>query len=453
MEKAQRIHLREDFWVTLLCAATDALLVWTALNLVSLTRLATLPSVDLAELQRDRIMIVLLYLASGKVAGAFEALRLTDRFDSMYFAGIALLSTGVLAFLSVALLPRDFIAISRREIALGIVMAGVLVAVWRSLATELALRFGALYRAFLVLGSETEGRRLAEVLASSKSLAADARYLDATARTAEFSADTEAETMPRHDAIICLEENSSGDFMDLLAFCESHCRRTFVFPSLSDALLFQHSKLLAVGGVPLIEVTTRTMGGGYMQIKRVIDIVAAIVGLLLTAPLCVAVAFAIKRESDGAVFYTQERMGLGGRVFNIYKFRTMVEDAEALTGPVLAVNKDPRATPLGRVLRKHRIDEIPQLFNVLKGDMSLVGPRPERPFFHEEFSKELPLFDRRLLVRPGVTSLSHVLGSYASNPAIRLRYDLIYIGTLSLLTDLNILFNTVRVVLGGKGAH
>jgi exopolysaccharide biosynthesis polyprenyl glycosylphosphotransferase len=453
MEKVPRKPLREDLWVTLLCAATDALLVWYALNLATLTRIATLPAVDLDALQRDRIVMVLLYLVSGKVAGSFEALRLTDRFDSVYYAGIAIVSTGVLAFLSVAILPRDFIVISRREIAIGILIAGVFLAAWRYLATELAVRFGALYRAFLVLGSETEGRRLAEVLTKSKSLAADARYLDEAARTAEFPHDSPPETRPRHDAIICLEENSAGDFIGLVAFCEEHCRRTFVFPSLSDALLFQHSKLLAVGGVPLIEVTTRTMGGGYMQIKRAMDVAAAVMGILITAPLCLAVAFAIKRDSPGPAFYTQERIGLGGKRFNIYKFRTMVEDAEEETGPVLAVRNDPRTTPLGRVLRQHRIDEIPQLFNVLKGDMSLVGPRPERPFFHEQFSKEMPLFDRRLLVRPGVTSLSHVLGSYGTNPAIRLRYDLIYIGTLSFLTDLNILFNTVRVVLGGKGAH
>ena len=118
-----------------------------------------------------------------------------------------------------------------------------------------------------------------------------------------------------------------------------------------------------------------------------------------------------------------------------------------------AAANDARVTPVGGFLRKHRVDELPQLINVLKGDMSLIGPRPERPHFHEEFCRQWPLFKRRLAVRPGVTSLSHVLGSYDSNPGDRLRYDLMYISSVSLVTDVKILVATVRVVLGAKGAQ
>ena len=119
----------------------------------------------------------------------------------------------------------------------------------------------------------------------------------------------------------------------------------------------------------------------------------------------------------------------------------------------LKITEDPRITRVGKVLRQFSLDEFPQLINVLKGDMSLIGPRPERPHFHDEFSKTLPLFERRLGVRPGVTSLSHVLGSYSSEPSDRLRYDLIYMSSMSLFTDLRILVATIRVVLGAKGAR
>ena len=146
-------------------------------------------------------------------------------------------------------------------------------------------------------------------------------------------------------------------------------------------------------------------------------------------------------------------MGRHGRTFNLYKFRSMRTDAEAATGAVWASANDDRVTPIGRFIRKHRIDEIPQLINVLKGDMSLIGPRPERPKFHAEFCEQWPLFDRRLEVRPGVTSLSHVLGSYSSKPEDRLRYDLMYISSLSPLNDFRIALATVRVVLGAKGAQ
>jgi lipopolysaccharide/colanic/teichoic acid biosynthesis glycosyltransferase len=131
----------------------------------------------------------------------------------------------------------------------------------------------------------------------------------------------------------------------------------------------------------------------------------------------------------------------------------MFIDAEKTTGPVWAAKDDPRVTPVGRFLRAKRLDEIPQLWNILRGDMSLVGPRPERPFFVEEFSKELPLFRLRTMVRPGLTSLSHVMGRYDSAPAHRLLYDLIYIRNLSFMLDVRIIIDTVKVVLTGRGAQ
>jgi exopolysaccharide biosynthesis polyprenyl glycosylphosphotransferase len=218
-------------------------------------------------------------------------------------------------------------------------------------------------------------------------------------------------------------------------------------------LFFRHGKLLAIGGVPLIEVSNRQLFSPYAYLKRSVDIATAGAGLLLALPLCVVTALAVKFTSPGPIFYSQERMGLNGRRFRIYKFRSMVSGAEDRTGPVWAQANDARVTPVGRFIRKHRIDEVPQLFSVLKGDMSLIGPRPERPVFHEEFCQKWPYFERRLAVRPGVTSLSHVLGSYSSNPDDRLRYDLMYISSLSFMLDVKILVATVRVVLGAKGAQ
>ncbi len=187
--------------------------------------------------------------------------------------------------------------------------------------------------------------------------------------------------------------------------------------------------------------------------KRSVDILTASAGHLMTSPICIATALAVKFSSPGPIFYSQERMGLNGKHFNLYKFRSMVTDAEQQTGPVWARVNDDRVTPVGRFIRKHRVDEIPQLLNVLKGDMSLIGPRPERPHFHEEFCAKWPLFARRLAIRPGVTSLSHVLGSYDSDPEDRLRYDLMYISSFSPVVDMKILVATVRVVLGAKGAQ
>ena len=134
------------------------------------------------------------------------------------------------------------------------------------------------------------------------------------------------------------------------------------------------------------------------------------------------------------------------KIFNLYKFRTMVENAERHTGPVLATEKDIRITPLGRVLRASRIDELPQLFNVLKGDMSIVGPRPERPFFVKQFNEEIDGFKYRVVVKAGITGLAQILGNYSTNPKTKAKYDLLYIKNYSLLSDIKIIFNTIKII-------
>jgi sugar transferase (PEP-CTERM system associated) len=189
--------------------------------------------------------------------------------------------------------------------------------------------------------------------------------------------------------------------------------------------------------------------------KRVSGFSLSLIGLILLSPLILIISILIKIESRGPVFYKQERVGERGKIFKLLKFRSMVEEAEA-NGPVWAEQDDKRVTRVGRWMRKWRIDEIPQMFNVLKGDMSFVGPRPERPFFVEKLRKEIPFYDQRFSVRPGVTGWAQIKYPYgASNKDAleKLKYDLYYIKNLSLLYDLLIIFETIKVVLFGKGAR
>ena len=169
--------------------------------------------------------------------------------------------------------------------------------------------------------------------------------------------------------------------------------------------------------------------------------------LLLSSPVLLLVAALIPLTSKGSAWFRQERVGTNGKPFHILKFRTMVADAEQHSGPVLASESDPRITPLGRFLRATRIDELPQLFNVLKGDMSLVGPRPERAFFVEQFEREFPAYELRHAVKPGLTGLAQVVGRYSTTVERKLHFDLLYIYNYSLLLDLKILLQTIRVVL------
>ena len=192
------------------------------------------------------------------------------------------------------------------------------------------------------------------------------------------------------------------------------------------------------------------------RVKRVLDIVLAALGLLLTWPLILFAALLVKLTSRGRAFYRQERIGSHGRPFTFTKLRTMVEDAEAHTGPVWACEGDPRITPVGRFLRKTRLDEIPQLWSVLRGDMSLVGPRPERQHFVDQFLKEIPLYAKRLLVLPGITGWAQVHHSYdasVEDVIEKLRYDLFYVNHVSFKLDLLILLKTIDVVIRGRGAR
>ena len=206
-------------------------------------------------------------------------------------------------------------------------------------------------------------------------------------------------------------------------------------------------------GVPLVNLSRPGLGHGMRAVKRFMDVVGSAIALTLLSPVFAWVAIAVKRGSKGPVFYRQERLGLHGQPFRIIKFRTMVQDAEGGT-PKLSSEDDPRITPVGKLLRQTRLDELPQFWNVLKGDMSLVGPRPERAFFADQIVKHSPHFLRLQQVRPGITSWGQVKYGYAENVnemRQRLRYDIMYLENISLLLDLKILAFTVRTVLRREG--
>ncbi len=191
-------------------------------------------------------------------------------------------------------------------------------------------------------------------------------------------------------------------------------------------------------------------------LKRTTGIIFSSLCLLVSAPLSILAVLFIKIDSPGPVFFKQERMGQNGKVFNLYKLRSMKEDAEVEGIPVWASDGDPRITRLGRVLRKLRIDEIPQMINVLRGDMSFVGPRPERPYFVERLKKEIPFYDLRHSVKPGITGLAQIkypYGATVKDAIEKLQYDLYYVKHMSSALDFAILFDTVKVILFGKGAR
>ena len=193
-------------------------------------------------------------------------------------------------------------------------------------------------------------------------------------------------------------------------------------------------------------------GMGYRFVKRAFDLLSCGAALaILIIPMAI-IACKIKTESPGPAIYAQKRVGKDGRVFELYKFRSMYLDAEA-RGAQWAKEGDPRVTPFGRFMRKTRLDEIPQFLNVVKGDMSLIGPRPERPAFHEEFSKRIDGWEQMLLVKPGITGLAQVTGGYELLPKEKALFDIEYIESRSVAMDASIIWKTIKTMATGKGAR
>ena len=228
-----------------------------------------------------------------------------------------------------------------------------------------------------------------------------------------------------------------------LKFCFAHSIRCYVSPKISDIILMG-SERIHLFDTPLL--MSRNMGLSVDQrvAKRVLDILVSGIGIIITSPIMLIIAIAVKAYDKGPVFYFQDRLTIGGTPFKICKFRSMCVDSEK-NGARLASKHDSRITPVGRVLRNLHLDELPQLFNVFKGDMSLVGPRPERKMIMHEYEKELPEFYYRLKVKAGLTGYAQVYGKYNTTPYDKLKLDLFYIENYSFLLDIKLIFMTVKI--------
>jgi len=254
------------------------------------------------------------------------------------------------------------------------------------------------------------------------------------------------------EIIIAVESGDHKDLQSILHLLEGWEVQISIIPDMFD-ILSGSVKMNSIYGVPLIRVNHEIMPQWQFSVKRFLDITVSIFAILILLPFLFAIAAAIRFTSSGPVLYSQERIGKHGKPFRIFKFRTMVANAEA-NGPQLSSTFDNRVTGVGRFLRKTRMDELPQFYNVLKGEMSLVGPRPERRYFIDLIMERAPHYRHLHRVRPGITSWGQVKYGYAENVdqmIQRLKYDVLYIENMSLAMDFKILFYTIAIVLKGSG--
>lgn len=255
------------------------------------------------------------------------------------------------------------------------------------------------------------------------------------------------------DVLIALGPDQHTELLEILRLCDGKSVSLKLVPDFYS-VIGGMARTEHIYGLPLIEVLPEPMQAWEESTKRIIDFIVSLLVLIVGLPLWLGILLLIRLTSAGPAIFRQQRVGHQGRVFTMLKFRTMRANAEAETGPVWATENDPRYTNIGRWLRKTRLDEVPQFWNVLKGEMSLVGPRPERPYFVEKLAEEIPLYSRRYRVKPGITGWAQVTWHYdqdLEDVRQKVKYDLFYIANMSLRMDLKILFLTIRTALLGKG--
>ena len=269
--------------------------------------------------------------------------------------------------------------------------------------------------------------------------------------SAEEGYDAIVKKIPQYDAVI-LNDVAAPLRNDILKFCYRFRVRTYVAPKLTD-IMIRGAKNISLFDTPLLLVKGTGLTPAQRVGKRLMDIVLCSVAMVVAAPVMAVVAIAIKLEDGGPVFFKQKRMTRHGREFDILKFRSMIVDAEKYAGAVLATDNDPRITKVGKFIRATRLDEIPQILNILKGDMSIVGPRPERKVIADEYCKDIPEFAYRLKVRGGLTGYAQIYGKYNTSAYDKLRLDLMYIENYSLLLDIKLIILTLRIIFSKESTE
>jgi exopolysaccharide biosynthesis polyprenyl glycosylphosphotransferase len=388
-------------------------------------------------------------------------------FSDEFFAIVRIVFLGMLLVMSAAFFYRAF-SYSRLVFAMLGFSAVMFLAIGRFLLMKFEqawYRRGNDLKSVVIVGNDTTAERMAAVLSNDPSLGyrvtgyfspegtdgggtIAANKLGSIRDVANYCRQHKPDLM-----LISLSYREHPQLYELVRECEGLNVEMMMVPDLLEIMTNQ-VRVQEIEGIPWIRIKAVPLSTWNLIAKRGFDLIVAFMILLLSSPLFLLLAILIKLDSRGRVFYRQERVGLDGKPFPIIKFRTMREDAEQETGPVWTRKEDPRTTRIGRFLRRFSLDELPQLLNVVRGEMSLVGPRPEREHFVQQFRKEVPQYLDRHRVKTGMTGWAQVNGLRGNAPIEeRTKYDVYYVENWSLVFDLKIILKTIRAVLFGKDAY
>ena len=371
-----------------------------------------------------------------KAYGGFK-LGYLKKTDMLYSQLISITCVDFTAYFLISLIGRDFMRVGPM-LALTFAHFGF-IAVWTVISGRLYFLIYPPRKLVILYGSHQ-----AAALVLKMSQRVDKYMICESVSVSEDPEKVRDLIMKYEGVIICdIPAELRNDY---LKFCFEKSIRAYIAPKISD-IIVRGADDIRLFDTPLM--LCRNYGLDYEQrfIKRAFDIVFSLVMLVIASPFMLISALAIKLCDGGPVFYKQRRLTIDEKEFDVYKFRSMVVDAEKGSGPKLASDDDPRITPVGRFLRKTRLDELPQLLNILKGEMSVVGPRPERPEIHREYKKEMPEFGFRLKVKAGLTGYAQVTGVYDTSPYDKLKMDLMYIENYSIRMDLQIILMTLKTML------
>ena len=387
---------------------------------------------------RFLVLLIVLMGVFFNIYGLFSLIR--KRYTEIVLNLIVAVINIFIVAMAVTFIFRDF-DYSRIVIAYTAIFSFILLSVWKYIMHQWEAHSLPQLK-ILIAAEESEQDKIKEKMAKTYGLTDSITY---TASSVDLQ---NLENIINNDIdwIVIGESFSIAQRENVLKFATSKQKMIILVPTLYE-ICCRQMYLWQIDDLPTQRVSKMLLTLEQRVLKRSLDLVVALTSTIILVPVMLVTAIAVKLDSSGPVIYAQVRVGRNGKLFKVHKFRSMRQDAEAKSGPVLASENDPRITRLGRFIRATRLDELPQLFDVLAGNMSIVGPRPERPFFVEQFIVEKPEYAYRHNVKPGITGLAQIAGKYNTTAYDKLVYDLIYIQNFSVINDLTLMLQTFKVLI------